>query len=176
MLLSYMSETQPTPENRPSYDELSANAETQKHINLVRSLLRIFATELLKRGETHDASKFSSEEAPTFATHTQKLQGTTYGSGEYTACLIEMREALAHHYQANQHHPEHFENGISGMNLVDLVECFLDWLAATQRHADGDIYRSIEVNKSRFNMSDELVSIFRNTASAFENDCDFRKP
>jgi hypothetical protein len=164
-----MSETQPnTTENRPSYDELSANAETQKHINLVRSLLRIFATELLKRGEIHDVSKFSPEEAPAFASHTQKLKATTYGSGEYTACLIEMREALAHHYAQNKHHPEHWENGIDGMDLVDLVEMFLDWLAATARHADGDIMQSIEKNQVRFNMSPQLVSIFRNTAEGFQ--------
>ena len=44
---------------------------------------------------------------------------------------------------------------------------FIDWLASTKRHTDGNILNSIEVNKSRFNMSDELVSIFRNTIEVF---------
>jgi hypothetical protein len=144
-------------------EELKTNAETQKHINLVRVLLRQFATELLKRGDVHDQSKFSEEEVKIFTEYTSKLKGTTYGSEEYKQYLVEMKPALDHHYSYNFHHPEHFENGIRGMTLVDLVEMLFDWWAATQRHADGDIFRSITLNEKRFNIPPELSDIFRNT-------------
>lgn len=36
--------------------------------------------------------------------------------------------------------------------------------AATERHADGDIMKSIEINKGRFELSEQLCNIMRNTA------------
>jgi hypothetical protein len=39
----------------------------------------------------------------------------------------------------------------------------VDWKAASERHADGDILRSIEINQSRFGYSDELKQILVNT-------------
>jgi hypothetical protein len=38
-----------------------------------------------------------------------------------------------------------------------------DWRAAALRHADGDIWKSIEINQKRFGYSDELKEIFKNT-------------
>ena len=151
-------------------EELKTNAETQDHINLVRVLLRKFAVELLKRGETHDLSKFSDEEVKTFTEYTPKLKTTTYGSDDYNRQLAEMQVALDHHYGNNRHHPEHFENGIKGMTLVDLVEMFIDWSAATKRHSDGNIMRSIELNEKRFSIPPELSEIFRNTARDFTSE------
>jgi hypothetical protein len=40
-----------------------------------------------------------------------------------------------------------------------------DWKAATERHADGDIRKSIEINKERFKISEQLCDIFRNTVN-----------
>lgn len=54
------------------------------------------------------------------------------------------------------------------MNLVDIIEMLCDWKAATLRHADGDIYKSIEINQKRFGYSDELKSIFINTIKCIE--------
>lgn len=105
----------------PTFEQLVTNAATQEHINLVRVLLRIAATELLKRGEVHDLSKFSPEEVEVFTEYTSKLKGTTYGSDEYKQFLAEMKPALDHHYKYSRHHPEHFSDGISGMNLIDLL-------------------------------------------------------
>lgn len=153
---------------KPTYEELETNAATQAHINLVRSFLRRAATDLLQRGEVHDLSKFSPEEVKTFTEFTPKLKGSTYGSDEYKAFLTEMKPALENHYANNRHHPEHFVNGMAGMNLIDLVECFFDWLASTKRHADGDIQRSITINAVRFDMPEMLSSIFRNTAREFD--------
>jgi hypothetical protein len=67
-------------------------------------------------------------------------------------------------YQKNSHHPEHYENGVNGFDLFDLMEMFFDWKAAGERHADGNIYKSIEINKDRFKLSEQTVNIFTNTA------------
>jgi hypothetical protein len=158
---------QPKP-RAPSYAELETTAQTWQHIDLLRKLLRIAAVELLKRGETHDRSKFDRAEVDTFTEFTPKLKTCTYGSDEYKAHLVEMKVALDHHYGHNRHHPEHFARSIHGMNLVDVFEMLLDWWGSSHRHADGDIRRSIEINRKRFGMSDELVEIFLNTVQYFE--------
>ena len=154
--------------DKPSYEVLETNAATQQHINLVRILLRKMAVELLTRGEVHDLSKFSEAEAETFAEFTPKLKGATYGSPEYKGFLAAMGPALAHHYVSNRHHPEHFGSvGIEGMNLVDVLEMFIDWFASTKRHADGDIMKSIDINRDRFKMDLQLVRVFQNTVRDF---------
>ena len=94
---------------------------------------------------------------------TPKLKNCTYGSEEYKNYLKGLKTGLAIHYTNNRHHQEHFENGVQGMNLLDLVEMVCDWKAASERHADGDIYRSLEINQERFGYSDELKSILKNT-------------
>lgn len=86
------------------------------------------------------------------------------GSEEYKEYLKELKVALDHHYQNNSHHPEHYENGVNGFDLFDLIEMFFDWKAAGERHADGNIYKSIEINKDRFKLSEQTVDIFINTA------------
>jgi hypothetical protein len=150
--------------------ELATNAETQQHIDKVRKYLRVVAVELLKRGENHDRSKLEDEERATFSRYTDRLKGLTYGSPEYSQCRQEMAGALTHHYAKNRHHPEHFKNGVPDMTLVDLVEMFCDWFASSQRHADGNILKSIEVNKERFGLGDQLASILENTAEMLEQD------
>jgi len=153
-----------------SQQELAANEETRQHIDKVRKYLRIFAVELLKRGEVHDQSKLGEEEAPTFAVFTEKLKHLTYGSDEYHQCRKEMQGALEHHYAKNRHHPEHHKDGVNDMNLIDVVEMFCDWFASSQRHADGNILKSIEHNQERFGMAEQLAKILENTADLFDQD------
>jgi len=119
--------------------------------------------ELMFRAATHDQSKLVSPEVEVFNEFTPKLAETTYGSDEYKAMLAAMKPALEHHYAANRHHPEYHPNGIRDMDLIDVVEMLCDWYAATQRHKDGDIRKSIELNQQRFGYSDELRQILLNT-------------
>jgi len=56
------------------------------------------------------------------------------------------------------------------MTLIDVMEMFCDWLSATKRHADGDIYKSIAINKKRFNYGEELEALFINTAKEFQRE------
>ena len=143
--------------------------KTMRHIETVRNILDVCAEELIERGEDHDQSKLQSPEIEVFDIITSKLRGLTYGSEEYRALLKEQKPTMDHHNQNNSHHPEHFENGIQGMSLFDLIEMLCDWKAATLRHNDGDIMRSLEINQERFRFSDELKNILTNTINEMEN-------
>jgi hypothetical protein len=150
-------------------EQQACNFETTKHIHLVQQFLHIFAREMMRRGEIHDRSKLESPEVELFTELTPKLAACSYGSPEYKEFLKELKPALDHHYAKNPHHPEHWKNGIRDMSLFDIIEMFCDWKAASQRHHDGNILKSIEINATRFGMSQELVSIFENTAKAMES-------
>lgn len=52
---------------------------------------------------------------------------------------------------------------VNDMNLIDLLEMFADWKAASERHNDGNIRKSIEKNADRFGLSPQLVRILENT-------------
>lgn len=153
--------------------------DTLKHIEMVRRFLDIVRKELHQRGMCHDLTKLSSPEKGIFDKFTPKLKGVTYGSDEYKSFLEDMKPALDHHYIYNRHHPEHFTPGVLhfnyinesfGMNLIDIVEMFCDWKAATMRHDDGALKKSILINQKRFGFSDELTAIFLNTVELFEGD------
>lgn len=138
-------------------------AETRKHIQQVGKYLNLLACEILKRAILHDKTKLEDPERSVFEKFTPLLRDSTYGSEEYNQFLKDMKPALDHHYASNRHHPEYFENGIKGMTLIDLIELIADFKSASERHADGDIYKSIEINQKRFGYSDELKQILINT-------------
>jgi len=142
--------------------------DTQQHITTVSNSICKVIMALNVRAIAHDKSKTEQPEKAVFDEVTPQLKGSTYGSEEYLQFLRDMKPALDHHYAANRHHPEHFENGIRGMTLVDLIEMFCDWYAATQRHADGDIKKSIVINQKRFGYGDDLADMFRNTIALLE--------
>lgn len=175
-----------------------SKSETTAHILRVRELLYIVQNKLEQRGFKHDQSKLESPEKEGFDEVTGALRWLTYGSDEYKAQLDKLKLILAHHYAHNSHHPEHFQvlecnicferfpsdyskncercgNGqftsrpdIGGMSLLDIMEMFCDWKAATERHADGSLAKSIEINAVRFQMESQLISIFRNTRKEME--------
>lgn len=150
------------------YTEEDCKRDTEAHINQVREFIYQFCDELDGRAKVHDESKLHSPELEIFTEYTPKLAGSTYGSEEYKKFLKGMKEGLDHHYKNNSHHPQYYENGIKGMNLLDIVEMFCDWKAATLRHNDGDLGKSIEINQERFGYSNELKSIFKNSLHIFK--------
>lgn len=150
-------------------EQQATNFVTFRHIERVRNLLNLMAIDLIRRGEQHDQSKLESPEVELFTEFTPKLAASTYGSSEYEGFRQSMWPALEHHYAKNSHHPEHWPNGINDMNLLDLLEMFCDWKAAGERHNNGNILKSIEVNANRFNISPQLVRIFQNTAKVFDS-------
>lgn len=142
----------------------ATNYDTFRHIERVRNLINNCIVELLKRGELHDQSKLVSPEVEYFTEYTSKLAGCTYGSAEYEGYRAALKPALDHHYANNRHHPEHHKRGVDDMNLIDIVEMLCDWKAASERHNNGNIRKSIEVNANRFGLSPQLVRILENTA------------
>lgn len=149
----------------PAYD---STADTLQHARRVAELVAPLAAELVQRGIQHDRSKTEEPELGVFNEHTPKLKASTYGSEEYHGFLAGMGAGLTHHYLANRHHPEHFTHGVEGMTLVDLLEMLADWKAATERHADGDLRRSLAVQRDRFGLSDQLMQILTNTAAYYD--------
>jgi len=141
--------------------------QTKAHQVQVLIAAQKFIKALVARAVVHDQSKFEEPEASLFNKYGPKLAKTTYGSDKYKQFLVELKPALDHHYAENRHHPEHFENGINGMNLIDLVEMFCDWAAATLRHDDGDLAKSVQINSDRFGLSDQLTEILKNSVSIF---------
>lgn len=144
-------------------EKYDSREDTNRHINRVRDLLDLVISNFETRGVRHDESKLTEPEKSLFDEFTPKLQSSTYGSDEYKAFLAQMKIALDHHYTNNSHHPEHYANGIDGMSFFDLLEMLCDWKAATERHADGKIERSLDLNVKRFNISPQLEHILRNT-------------
>lgn len=150
-------------ENTPNLYLYNSKADTLEHIKKVNGYLIDASTELLRRAKIHDDSKLESPEKELFEVLTPKLAGLTYGSDEYKQSLDDLKPALDHHYENNSHHPQYYENGIDGMNLFDIIEMFYDWKAAGERTKEGNMLKSIEINKDRFKMSEQLVNIFNNT-------------
>lgn len=148
----------------------NSTKDTQKHINEVIKQGTKFALKLQKQIQKHDASKLKSPEKEGFDKYTPMLAKMEYNSPEYKKCLEELKDPyLKHHYESNSHHPEHFENGIDGMNLYDLIEMLCDWKAAVKRNKNGNIYKSLEINKGRFKISNQLYNILLNTVKCDDN-------
>jgi hypothetical protein len=138
--------------------------DTHDHIAKVRANIIQVVQDLTARGAVHDFSKLNKPEVDIFAEVSPQLSALTYGSDEYMAMLAKLKPAIDHHYQANDHHPEHWENGVSGMSLLSILEMLCDWRAAGERVKDGNLAQSITFNAQRFGIDNQLSSILRNTA------------
>ena len=147
--------------NDEKYD---SRPETLKHIEAVRNRIDQMLGQLRARKFLHDLSKLEPPERAVFDEMTPLLKGCTYGSDEYRGFLARMKPALDHHYAENRHHPEHYECGVLSMTLIDLLEMLADWKAATERHADGCLVKSLRHNRTRFNIPTDLFRILCGTA------------
>ncbi len=147
---------------------MNSREKNEKHIEQVKEYMNGFLVSLMARMQAHDQTKLRSPEAEIFEEYTPKLAECTYGSEEYKRYLSEMEVALDHHYAHNPHHPEHFENGVADMTLIDLIEMVCDWKAASMRHDDGDIRESIRINRDRFNLDVDIGTIIENTVDILE--------
>jgi hypothetical protein len=143
--------------------EMRCSLDTLKHIVEVRNTLDTVISELMTRAQEHDQTKLSEPELSYFA-NAVDLRQLTFGSPEYQKSKDDLQPALDHHYARYRHHPEHFPNGVNGMNLIDILEMFCDWKASSKRQHDGNLVKSIETASKKYGMSSQLASIFKNTA------------
>ena len=139
--------------------------DTQQHIDWVEKLLLKVAAHITMRAGDHDKSKLETPEKEMYETWRPKLDAISVESAEYRDALVKMGPALNHHYEVNRHHPEHFENGIAGMNLIDLLEMTCDWVAAAGRSGKKV---NPEWAQKRFGIESQLLSVIMNTIGEFE--------
>lgn len=151
-----------------STDRDKSVVDTEDHRRKVSTFIRSVAHELMSRALMHDMSKLEEPELSMFAEYGPKLKEMEYGSEEYQVALKEMGKALKHHYDHNRHHPEHFDDGVSGMNLVDIMEMLCDWKAASLRMKQPDFRGSVEFNGNRFKIEPQLLQILINTIELVE--------
>lgn len=154
---------QPYKTGTMSMEKYDSTQDTLDHAAKVRALIDQSISELYNRAMDHDKSKLGEPELSAF-NENPGLKNLEYGSPEYTQQLKKMEAAVKHHYQVNRHHPEHYDNGINGMTLVDLIEMLADWKAASERHNNGDLKASFPIQRNRFGISDQLYEILKNTA------------
>ena len=147
---------------------MDVKQDTYEHVILVRTFISAIRYALECRGLVHDASKFQSPEKEMYDTWRPKLDALDIRSQEYKDALAQMmKDALPHHYAANRHHPEHFENSVSGMNIVDLVEMICDWIAAARRKNQTVDMAWVE-QRFKIEKGTLLYAIIENTVEAFK--------
>jgi len=150
----------------------SSIPETMEHVKNVAVIIGRFCNKLLERAKNHDKSKMEKPELEWFDKYTPLLKILEYGTPEYKSSLEALQPALKHHYKHNRHHPEHWETDgndpIIGMNLIDVIEMFCDWYAASKRTKNGDFRKSIDISCKRFKIGKQLHQIFINTKEDLE--------
>lgn len=142
---------------------------TRQHIEDVNHLLIQAASELLDRAQKHDQSKLGPEEHEKFSLAASRFKepGNEYGTEGYEKTKEWLGSALEHHYKNNSHHPEHYANGIAGMNLFDVLEMLIDWKAASSRRsADGVL--DLSANRTNHKVNESVMQLIRNTADYLE--------
>jgi hypothetical protein len=145
-----------------------ADASIVSHRADVRANIDVFRDELGERAHKHDMSKFGDEEFYALADILKMVKRdgkVDFGTPEYERrkALIEPMTRAHYAHPDNKHHPEHFADGVSAMDLIDLVEMFCDWKAAGEaRNASGKM--SLEGAMTKYHFSSQLKDIFRNTA------------
>ena len=141
--------------------------DTLDHIGKVQDRLDQILIRLTNRGLAHDASKLVEPEKSGFDA-APPIFSIEYESEEYKASRRMLKTALDHHYAVNSHHPEHYENGINGMSLLDIVEMLSDWKAGGERTKQGSMAQSLEINIQRFKIEPQLAAILANTVKELE--------
>lgn len=142
-----------------------ASEVTTAHIGRVMALMSMAAETLRERGMNHDKSKMQDAELLPLARMQMVIDQegqAPYGSDEYKRRTAMLGPMLDHHYANNSHHPEHYENGVNGMDLFDVVEMFFDWKAASERGGEDAMNLSYSIEK--FGIEAPLSNVLYNTA------------
>jgi hypothetical protein len=130
-------------------------------------MLSKFAGELSYRSAVHDNSKFSPEEFDVYAANVQHFNKYVFDTKEERELRERIEPGAVHHRKRNRHHPEHFENGIDDMNLIDVLEMLVDWKSASTRTPGDSLRKGLPILKEKYNISPQLLKILENTAKDF---------
>ena len=141
-------------------DKFDCTSDVKQHVSRVKAHIDNFIYLLNGRAANHDKSKLEDPvEKAMFDYWTPELRTRVFGSDEYKSALDGMGEGVRLHYKANRHHPEHYENGVNDMTLIDVMEMLADWMAAAERAGKPvDLDHAAE----RFGLSVQVVKIMAN--------------
>jgi hypothetical protein len=139
-------------------------SEIVGHIVRVQARMRECIDNLQRRAFHHDASKVDEPELSGFAALQLRKEEMDYGEATYSAGLEEAKSVIGLHYAANDHHPEHYPDGVAGMSLLSTLEMLCDWRAASSETRNGSIEKSLRVNVERFGIEPQLAALLWNTA------------
>jgi hypothetical protein len=143
----------------------SSILDTIDHIQKVQRFLGIVIADLLYRSHSHDGSKLLPPELDGYAGLSEAVKGLQYGTDEHRAAFAPFKAIITHHYEANDHHPEHFQDSdIRRMTLPQIVEMVCDWKAASTRNSES-LLPSLDASFKRFGIDEQLAWIIRNTIS-----------
>lgn len=149
--------------------EIREFAAIYHHKFVVLQFLNAMIQDLIKRGETHDNTKFTEDEFSDVVAAIDELKQFPYGSPEYDEVRKKWWHGFEKHYKKNRHHPEHFADGIEEMTLTDLMEMLCDWKAATLRSTHPtNIGNAIRIGTEKYNIPPVLVKILENTAKEYK--------
>lgn len=133
-----------------------------KHRENVKSRLLFLADELYQRAYHHDDSKLQAPEIG-WLIEMDKEPRYPYGSPEYFDKMKRWDKFFRHHYKFNRHHPDHFQDGISGMNLADLCEYIVDIISYFEELHVGEALDTVNKQADRFGLDEQLIQILKNT-------------
>lgn len=110
--------------------------------------------QLSHRFENHDENKLSPDEKPFYDLWTSH------------SLTDEQRRAVhEHHNRTSRHHPEGFKKGVNGMNLIDILEMVVDWMAWAD--AQG-MWVGVDHLAQKFGIEPQLAAVILNTVHDLE--------
>lgn len=137
---------------------LEAVRETIDKLIEVLDLPKEEAIQMKSRAYSHDKSKmYDYNEFEGYILLNRSLEGVKYGSEEYDKAMKKHGKVIQLHHKNNDHHPEHFKNGIRDMNKFQIYEMICDWIGAFKvRNNTSNWKEGFEKNKIRFNIPDDV--------------------
>ena len=138
----------------------------KNHIKRVQNKLFKLITALSIRLQDHDKSKLQEPELSMWKKMDEEPR-YPYGSKEYKDKIERYHELFEMHYKNNPHHPEHFQNGISDMTLIDLAEMLCDWISYKDDIRVTEAIEMVEKQSKRFGYSDEIKNMLINTLNTY---------
>ena len=147
-----------------------SSTNIMRHRSRVYSKMMFVIRELTKRAHSHDNSCFGVEEAPILDEILPEINNTdtidpsseTFNQDRYDYLMRRKELVDALHFKENDHHPEHFESSICGMNVIQLTEMVCDWIAKSKEQGT-DIWNDLKIYKEKYSISEDLYNILINS-------------
>ena len=142
-----------------------------KRLSIHKTAVEISMNKLAKRirirGSRHDNSAMSGLEHAIGSMYSKHKLPTHWISDPTTLGNYpkDIQSAIKSHYENNDHHPEHFENGMYDMNIIQLTEMICDVFETLRENgvSQSDVHHHIEHMCNNYNIAEPLSSIIKNT-------------